>query len=106
MKTNGGPPAGLYSSSDYVVEFDREANDTEARVKDFGANSASTGINLDKWVDAHVQRHWKFEGVCVTEDIPFKKCGGVETCQKTPWSSLSPDPKSEIGLINANGKLR
>lgn len=105
VANNNGPPAGLYSS-DFVIEFDREANDTKERVKEFSENSSTLGSHLDDWVDKHVLRHWDLKATCAIVEGQFKKCGGVTSCRDTDWSSRSPDPKSEVGNINKDGRLR
>lgn len=104
VSLNNGPPAGLYSN-DFVIEFDREANDTQNKVRAFGTSSVSTGTALENWVDTQVLNHWTFQGVCI-RDNSFDACGVVPTCKQSGWSSLSPDPKSEIGFIRSNGGLR
>lgn len=102
---NNGPPAGLYSS-DFVIEFDRQANDTKERVAEFSEYSSSVGTILDSWIDKHVLRHWELKETCAVVQSSFKKCGGVEACHKVKWSTKSSDPKSEIGNIKSDGTLR
>ena len=98
--------SGLYSS-DFVIEFDREANDTDRRVKEFSENSSKTGSQLNTWVDKNVLQHWQHIDTCAILDNrdAFMKCGGLPACHKTKWSSRSPDPKSQVGVVK-NGRLR
>lgn len=105
ISLNNGPPAGLYSS-DLVIEFDRGANNTQQLIKDFNQYSSTIGTNLEAWIDKHVLHHWDFEDSCTLPERRFKKCGGIQACRETNWSSRSPDPKSEIGLVNKAGRLR
>ena len=102
--TNNGPPDGLYSS-DFVIEFDREANDTQDLVKEFSENSSSIGSHFDDWVDKHVQKHLDLEANCAVVTVQLRKCGGLKSCRDTSWSSKSPDPKSEVGNIVVGERL-
>ncbi|XP_066924651.1 xylosyltransferase 2-like [Clytia hemisphaerica] len=107
IATNNGPPAGLYAS-DYVVEFDREANDTSERVVEFAKNSKSIGSSLEGWIDSIMQQHWKFVGICVSSErtgVKNKCIAQLPSCSDTDWSSKSPDPKSEVKRIEPNGYL-
>lgn len=105
VSANNGPPAGLYSS-DFVIEFDREANDTQEKVKEFSENSSKTGFQLDNWIDKNVLRHWELIDTCALLEERFMECGGLSSCYRTDWSSKSPDPKSEVGIVNKDGGLR
>lgn len=107
ISTNNGPPAGLYAP-DYVIEFDRGANDTKTLVEDFTKQSKSTGSGLEKWIDSNVAKHWNFKGMCrvANGELNENKCTSrLPSCLETTWSSHSPDPKTEIGEINAEGLL-
>ena len=95
---NNGPAAGLYSS-DFAIDFDREANDTSAKVQEFQAHSLSTGSALEQWIDLLVARHWTFQATCVTGKLR-ENCVKIRNCQETLWSSLSPDSKSDISTLD------
>ena len=107
--TNNGPPAGLYAP-DYVIEFDRGANNTKTLVEEFTKLTRSIGTALEKWIDGHVSKHWIFSGMCklkssIENDAENKCISRLPFCFETTWSSLSPDPKSEIGVPNSKGLL-
>ena len=107
ISTNNGPPAGLYAP-DYVIEFDRGANDTKTLVEVFTKHSKSTGSALEEWIDSHVVKHWNFKGMCrvANGQTSMNKCTSkLPSCLETTWSSFSPDPKTEIGDINSEGLL-
>lgn len=93
VNLNNGPGAGLYTN-DFVIDFDRDANDTEAKVKEFSDNSHAIGRHLDYWIDLLISRHWRIKGVCVLQKET--NLDEVEVCDRTEWSSLSPDPKSNV----------
>ena len=99
VSLNNGPSAGLYTT-DFVIDFDREANDTQIKVKEFSSNSFSVARPLDNWIDILVARHWNIEDNCVVGK-QLETCLKVNSCQRTSWSSLSPDPKSDLrNLVN------
>lgn len=105
VPANNGPPAGLYSS-DFVIEFDRDSNNTQELISEFSEKSSSIGNDLEMWIDKHVLNHWELKATCAIVQSSFMKCGGLEACHKTTWSSKSPDPKSQIGNVNKEGRLR
>lgn len=61
-------------------------------------------MSLMSWVDDLVGEYWKPHGGCVVGENA--DCDLLPQCNSTSWSSLSPDPKSEIGSINPlTGKI-
>ena len=79
------------------------------------SNVSKTGAQLENWMDGMVAKHWTIEGYCRTTsasregqgtDPPRKGCSWIPDCKSTSWSSFSPDPKSEIGKIQPNGRIR
>ena len=71
------------------------------------SNVSKTGPQLEHWMDSMVAKHWTIEGYCRTnmEGAP-RECSWIPDCTSTSWSSFSPDPKSEIGKIQPNGRIR
>ena len=60
--------------------------------------------SLQAWADDLVNEYWKPHGGCVYGD--HVNCDLLPQCNTTTWSSLSPDPKSEIGPIDPRtGKI-
>ena len=55
---------------------------------------SSKGDELS-WIDKLTAEFWVAEGMCALEDLR-QDCEDVPLCTETSWSSLSPDPKSEI----------
>lgn len=96
IRLNNGPGAGLYTS-DFVIDFDRDANDTDMKVKEFSEHAYSTGRKLHSWIDLLISRHWLIKGLCVVEKEELLT--DVELCGRTSWSSLSPDPKSNVNTL-------
>ncbi|CDQ79813.1 unnamed protein product [Oncorhynchus mykiss] len=71
-------------------------------------NAALTGPALEHWVDGLVGAMWEAGDVCSTSMTggPGTSCPVMQTCAKTPWSSLSPDPKSQLVPPHADGRIR
>jgi len=99
VRLNNGPGAGLYTN-DFVIDFDREASNTEARVKEFSDNSHATGRQLEVWIDLLIARHWVLKGTCAVHEEMLLE--DVAVCSRTNWSSLSADPKSDVSLLHKN----
>jgi protein xylosyltransferase len=80
------------------------------------SNVSKTGPQLEHWMDSLVAKHWIIEGYCRTSKkrgeaqgegaAPPKECSWIPDCTSTSWSSFSTDPKSEIGKIQPNGRIR
>lgn len=61
------------------------------------------GRALEDWIDASVGAFWAMGDICSTEPSP---CPSLVKCTESSWSSLSPDPKSELGAVKSNGRIR
>ncbi|XP_059411040.1 xylosyltransferase 1-like [Carassius carassius] len=66
-------------------------------------NAELTGPELERWVDGLVGEVWSAVDVCSTGP---SGCPVMQTCRETVWSSLSPDPKSQLGSPKTNGRIR
>lgn len=62
-----------------------------------------TGPALEAWTDGELSGFWSVAGLCATGP---SACPSLELCRLTSWSSLFPDPKSELGPVKADGRLR
>lgn len=71
-------------------------------------NVAKAGSELEAWLDELMSGFWKLEGMCRSSDPEeaIRQCSWLPECSETPWSTLSPDPKSEIGEVQENGRIR
>ena len=67
---------------------------------------AKDGAQLEEWLDELVQVFWKMEGSCKTNVDIGGRCSWISNCSATDWSTFSPDPKTEIGEIKPNGRIR
>lgn len=66
-------------------------------------NAQLVGQALEAWVDSSVGAFWVIGDLCVTQT---SSCPALGACSKTSWSSLSPDPKSELGPVKSDGRIR
>lgn len=66
-------------------------------------NAALTGPELERWLDSLVGELWEAADVCA---VGPSACPVMQACAKNPWSSLSPDPKSQLGAPRADGRIR
>ena len=79
------------------------------------------GPKLHNWVDNVAGQSWSVKDVCFlnsfTEQWTHLKpdnCNNDRTidsmipsiCKHLSWSTFSPDPKSELGIIKSNGRIR
>lgn len=58
---------------------------------------------LQEWVDGSVGTFWVTANICTSQT---SSCPALVLCSKTSWSSLSPDPKSELGPVKSDGRIR
>ena len=59
--------------------------------------------NLLERIDELTAQFWRAEGLCSLEDI-WSQCPNIEQCTYSEWSSMSPDPKSDITMIDNENK--
>ena len=78
-------------------------------------NVTKVGSNLEEWVDDLVGKYWSLESYCRSNAkegvMPSKEssCVWFPDCASTSWSTLSPDPKSELPSlteVGADGRIR
>ncbi|NWZ61071.1 XYLT2 Xylosyltransferase, partial [Acrocephalus arundinaceus] len=101
---HGGPPRNEYMDQNFqglggILNLPR----SEAAEEDAVRKARLTGKELEDWADAAIGTFWSTANVCVSSP---SACASLETCSKTSWSSLSPDPKSELGPVKPDGRLR
>lgn len=101
---HGGPPRNEYMEQNFqglggILNLPRP----EAAEEDALQKARLTGKELQDWADAAIGTFWSAANVCAGSPSP---CAALETCRKTSWSSLSPDPKSELGPVKPDGRLR
>ncbi|KAK2829305.1 hypothetical protein Q7C36_017295 [Tachysurus vachellii] len=75
----------------------------EPALEESQKKASLVGKALEGWVDSLVGAFWVTGDLCSTQT---SLCPSVQLCAKTSWSSLSPDPKSELGAVKSNGRIR
>ena len=72
------------------------------------SNVAKEGTQLEEWLDELVGEFWTTGEYCRVEDATTvgSQCSWIPDCRSTDWSTFSPDPKSDIGKIQPNGRIR
>ncbi|XP_005998331.1 xylosyltransferase 2 [Latimeria chalumnae] len=65
--------------------------------------SELVGKPLEDWADECISEFWSATDFCAVHPSP---CTALQSCAKTSWSSLSLDPKSEMGTVKPDGRLR
>ena len=72
---------------------------TNPRLKaDDEANQRKSGTDLFKWATDLVKEFYNMTETCLVES--YMDLYDLPDCKDTDWSSLSSDPKSEIGDVN------
>lgn len=104
MKLHNGPAKNSYMEQSFhglnpILNIPVHLGEVEAAEH----NAGLTGAKLERWVDGLVGEVWSAVDVCSTTP---SGCPVMQTCRETAWSSLSPDPKSQLGPPRANGRIR
>lgn len=85
-------------------------------------NAVKSGAELEEWVDHLVRQDWTIDSYCrgsgngddagnanIVEGGVLGgggECSWMPECVSSGWSTFSPDPKSELGAVQSNGRLR
>ncbi|XP_054990427.1 xylosyltransferase 1 [Sorex araneus] len=104
LRLHSGPPRSAYMEQSFqslnpVLSLPL----VPAQLEQARRNAAAGGAGLERWLDALVGSMWTAMDVCATGPTA---CPALQACSQTAWSSLSPDPKSELGPVKPDGRLR
>ncbi|XP_053706689.1 xylosyltransferase 1-like isoform X1 [Synchiropus splendidus] len=104
LRLNGGPPRNSYMDQSFhglnpVLRLPVSLS----AVEEAEANAGLTGAPLRLWLDRLLDGAWSAADVC---SLGASLCPALQRCRRTPWSSASPDPKSELSAPRANGRIR
>lgn len=93
-------PIGYYAKQDFS-EFEEVLRVTSVREARAAAdeNGQKHGRALEEWTDSLCAEFWSVQDICRTGAVS-SNCASVKKCEESPWSSLSPDPKSAITAVN------
>ncbi|XP_077980057.1 xylosyltransferase 1-like [Glandiceps talaboti] len=109
---HNGPPGNVYTPNEKShLGIDELSRDAKSAALDLAeANSHKTGFELTEWIDSLVSKFWRVFDLCVTKPVrsidQTASCSVVKQCYNTDWSTRSPDPKSELGPIKSDGRIR
>jgi len=104
LKLHNGPPRSAYMEQSFQsLNPVLSLPISPAQVEQARRNAASTGAVLERWLDSLVGGMWTAMDVCTTG---LSACPVMQPCSQTAWSSFSPDPKSELGAVKPDGRLR
>ncbi|XP_063816764.1 xylosyltransferase 2 isoform X2 [Pseudophryne corroboree] len=102
---HAGPPRGQYMEQNFQSLSGILSLPPRAEIeKDADKKSELLGKDLEKWTDNSLSGFWSVGGVCTKTVSAF--CPSLPVCSDTHWSSLSPDPKSEMVMTRPDGRLR
>lgn len=106
---HAGPPGNLYLEQSYqqlgsVLQLPPQ----EAAMQEAQRRSQLVAQPLERWTDSSVGHFWVTSNVCAAAGpaSSSSSCPAVGLCSQTSWSSLSPDPKSELGPVKKDGRIR
>ncbi|KAG7505398.1 xylosyltransferase 2 [Solea senegalensis] len=101
---HAGPPGNLYLEQSFQqLSSMLKLPPQESALREAQHNAQLMGQSLEKWVDNSVRTFWVIGDMCTTQT---SSCPALGPCSKTSWSSLSPDPKSELGPVKSDGRIR
>ncbi|XP_023584091.1 xylosyltransferase 1, partial [Trichechus manatus latirostris] len=104
LKLHNGPLHGAYMEQNFQsLNPVLSLPINPAQVEQARRHAASTGAVLEGWLDSLVGSMWTAMDICTTGSTA---CPIMQACSQTAWSSFSPDPKSELGAVKPDGRLR
>eukprot|EP00062_Callorhinchus_milii_P009122 gi/632952731/ref/XP_007892011.1/ PREDICTED: xylosyltransferase 1 [Callorhinchus milii] len=104
LKLHSGPPKNAYMEQSFqALNNALNIHINPGQVEEAKHKAGLTGSQLENWVDSMVNSLWSAVDICASGPT---SCPVTQTCSQTTWSSLSPDPKSELGPVKPDGRLR
>ncbi|KAK2894036.1 hypothetical protein Q8A73_016520 [Channa argus] len=101
---HAGPSGNLYLEQSFQqLSGVLKMPPPELAMQEAQRNAQLVGKALEAWVDSSVGTFWVTGDLCAKQT---SSCPTLGRCSKTSWSSLSPDPKSELGPIKSDGRIR
>ncbi|XP_022092486.1 xylosyltransferase 1-like isoform X2 [Acanthaster planci] len=106
---NSGVPNDSYVEKDFSsMKPIFQLADSATLVEEANKRARNDGEALHDWVDEILGQHWSVMGFCVapTNGSKLAECRQFKPCYSQSWSTLSPDPKSDLSYIKADGRIR
>ena len=101
---HAGPPGNVYMEQGFQqLAHVLKLPPMEPALEEAQKKASLVGKALESWVDSLVGGFWVTGDICSSQT---SLCPTVALCAKTTWSPLSPDPHSELGLVQRNCRLR
>ncbi|XP_071060182.1 xylosyltransferase 2 isoform X2 [Pseudochaenichthys georgianus] len=101
---HAGPPGDLYLDQSFQqLSSMLKLPPREAAAQEAQRRAQLVGRPLQAWVDSSIKNFWVTGGLCAPQT---SSCPAVGLCSKTSWSSMSPDPKSELCPVKSDGRIR
>nr|XP_045618170.1 xylosyltransferase oxt-like [Procambarus clarkii] len=98
-------PSGSYTDADLsntclLLSLGHHGNSSAQEVS--ASHSTLYGPQLSQWIDNLAQRFYTIQDSCyiASQDVPVCVRSLLDPCEKTTWSSQSPDPKSHLGEVD------
>ncbi|XP_069381468.1 xylosyltransferase 2 isoform X2 [Paralichthys olivaceus] len=101
---HAGPPGNMYMEQSFQqLSSLLKLPPQEPAMREAQRRAQLVGLPLEEWLDSGVRTFWVMGNLCTTQT---SSCPALGPCSKTSWSSLSPDPKSELGPVKSDGRIR
>ncbi|XP_062264233.1 xylosyltransferase 2 isoform X2 [Platichthys flesus] len=101
---HAGPPGNMYLEQSFQqLSSMLKLPPQEPAMREAQRKAQLVGLPLEEWLDSGVRTFWVMGHLCTTQT---SSCPALGPCSKTSWSSLSPDPKSELGPVKSDGRIR
>lgn len=101
---HAGPPGDLYLEQSFQqLSTVLKLPPQDPVMQEAQRKAQLVGQPLKAWVDDSLGMFWITGNVCTAQT---SSCPALGLCSKTSWSSLSPDPKSELGPVKSDGRIR
>ncbi len=85
----------FYAGSNWNV-FASPKNEIALLEQQAIADSRRVGLDLIDWIDSLVDRFFVVKSVCIVDENKKAMFDDLPVCGQTNWSSMGPDPKSDI----------
>lgn len=85
----------FYAGSNWNA-FASAKNEIELLEQQAIADSQRVGLDLMDWIDSLVDRFFVIKSLCVVNESEKTMFDELPVCRETNWSSMAPDPKSDI----------
>ncbi|XP_038065057.1 xylosyltransferase 1-like isoform X2 [Patiria miniata] len=106
---NSGVPNNSYVEKDFSsMKSIFQLGDSASLIAEANKRAQNVGEALHDWVDEIVGQHWSVMGFCVapTNGTKVAECRQFKPCYGQSWSTLSPDSKSDLSHVKADGRIR